>query len=92
MKYTLGNGFVTNPYHVRVIQSSLTRSIEAHFADMKDEITTAFQEEIPLSDETSKCGSIINIISSGLTAWFCRSLGRGPGTENHPPRRVSHEQ
>ncbi|KAJ7143757.1 cytochrome P450 [Mycena epipterygia] len=53
VKYTLGDGFVTNPYHVRVIQSSLTRSIEARFADMKDEITTAFQEEIPLSDETT---------------------------------------
>ncbi|KAJ7871868.1 cytochrome P450 [Mycena olivaceomarginata] len=46
VSYTLGAGFVTNPYHVRVIQSSLTRSINARFADIHDEIVTAFQNEI----------------------------------------------
>jgi hypothetical protein len=46
VNYTLGAGFVTNPYHVRVIQSSLTRSINARFADIHDEIVTAFQDEI----------------------------------------------
>ncbi|KAJ6555170.1 cytochrome P450 [Mycena vulgaris] len=51
--YTLGAGFVTNPYHVRVIQSSLTRNISSRFADMKDEISTAFQDEILLSDDQS---------------------------------------
>ncbi|KAJ7708351.1 cytochrome P450 [Mycena rosella] len=51
--YTLGAGFVTNPYHVRVIQSSLTRNIASRFADMKDEISTAFRDEIPLADDQS---------------------------------------
>ncbi|KAJ7058930.1 cytochrome P450 [Mycena amicta] len=46
VNYTLGAGFVSNPYHVRVIQSSLTRSIAARFADIHDEIVTAFQDEI----------------------------------------------
>jgi hypothetical protein len=35
-----------HPYHVRVIQSSLTRSIGARFADIHDEIVTAFHDEI----------------------------------------------
>ncbi|KAJ7870478.1 cytochrome P450 [Mycena olivaceomarginata] len=34
---TLGPAFVTNDYHVKVIQSSMTRSITARFADIKDE-------------------------------------------------------
>jgi hypothetical protein len=46
VNYTLGAGFVTNPYHIRVIQSSLTRSIGARFADIHDEIVTGFQDEI----------------------------------------------
>ncbi|KAJ7708346.1 cytochrome P450 [Mycena rosella] len=53
VNYTLGAGFVTNPYHVRVIQSSLTRNIASRFADMKDEISTAFRDEIPLADDQS---------------------------------------
>ncbi|KAJ7148805.1 cytochrome P450 [Mycena crocata] len=50
VKYTLGAGFVSNPYHVRVLQSSLTRNISALFSELKDEIFTAFEDEIPLSD------------------------------------------
>ncbi|KAJ7929739.1 cytochrome P450 [Mycena leptocephala] len=46
VNYTLGAGFVMHPYHVRVIQSSLTRSIGARFADIHDEIVTAFHDEI----------------------------------------------
>ncbi|KAJ7192474.1 cytochrome P450 [Mycena haematopus] len=50
VNYTLGAGFVTNPYHVRVIQSSLTRSIKTRFEDIQDEIAVAFQAEICYSD------------------------------------------
>lgn len=52
VKYTLGVGFVNNPYHVRVIQSSLTRSINPRFGEIQDEISTAFQDEIPQSEGT----------------------------------------
>ncbi|KAJ6629856.1 cytochrome P450 [Mycena sp. CBHHK59/15] len=44
--YTLGAGFVTAPYHVRVIQSSLTRNMGARFDDLRDEISAAFGDEV----------------------------------------------
>ncbi|KAF7352018.1 Cytochrome P450 [Mycena venus] len=50
-KYTLGPAFVTNDYHVKVIQSSMTRSLTARFADIKDEVSAAFQDEVILSGE-----------------------------------------
>ncbi|KAJ7162735.1 cytochrome P450 [Mycena crocata] len=46
--YTLGPAFVTNDYHVKVIQSSMTRSITSRFADIKNEVWAAFQDEIQL--------------------------------------------
>ncbi|KAJ7653140.1 cytochrome P450 [Mycena polygramma] len=51
VKYTVGEGFVTDPYHVRVIQSSLTRSIASSFAEIHDEITAAFKDEVGLCED-----------------------------------------
>ncbi|KAF7368811.1 Cytochrome P450 [Mycena venus] len=51
VNYTLGAGFVTNPYHNRVIQTSLTRSTSTRFTDIHDEISTAFQHEIKPSED-----------------------------------------
>ncbi|KAJ7458519.1 cytochrome P450 [Mycena latifolia] len=45
-KYTLGSAFVTDDYHVKVIQSSMTRSITARFTDIRDEVSAAFQDEV----------------------------------------------
>ncbi|KAJ7457533.1 cytochrome P450 [Mycena galericulata] len=49
--YTLGPAFVANDYHVKVIQSAMTRSITARFADIKDEVSAAFQDEVLLSGD-----------------------------------------
>ncbi|KAJ6551781.1 cytochrome P450 [Mycena capillaripes] len=57
VNYTLGAGFVTNPYHVRVIQSSLTRNIGTRFVDIQDEIATAIRDEITLLNTNGRCAA-----------------------------------
>ncbi|KAJ6604022.1 cytochrome P450 [Mycena sp. CBHHK59/15] len=72
--YTLGSTFVTNDYHVKVIQSPLTKSITARFADVKDEVAAAFQDEIPLSGDewTSVPGlmTVLRVISRASNRLF----------------------
>ncbi|KAJ7049341.1 cytochrome P450 [Mycena amicta] len=48
-RWTLGQSFVTNDYHTKVIQSSMTRSISERFGDIKDEVAVAFNDEIRFS-------------------------------------------
>ena len=45
--YTIGKEILDDPYHVLVIRSLLTRNLAAKFPDLKDEITTAFQDLVP---------------------------------------------
>ncbi|KAF8155335.1 cytochrome P450 [Mycena galopus ATCC 62051] len=77
--YTLGSGFVTNPYHVRVIQSSLTRNIGARFEDIHDEIATAFQDEIGLnldSDSDSDLSRVVEWVAVPALRTVLRIVSR----------------
>jgi len=38
-----------NNYHMDVVRTTLTRNIAVRFSDIRDEIITAFSEEIPVS-------------------------------------------
>ncbi|KAF7305651.1 Cytochrome P450 [Mycena chlorophos] len=45
-KWTLGESFITNDYHTKVIQGAMTRSISERFLDVKEEIGLAFEDEL----------------------------------------------
>ncbi|KAK7441541.1 hypothetical protein VKT23_016534 [Stygiomarasmius scandens] len=48
--YTIGKSIHDNSYHLAIIQTTLTRNITARFAEVRDEIVTAFSENIPASE------------------------------------------
>ena len=48
--YTLGPEIRLEPYHVPVVRTSLTRNIAIRFAEIKDEITAAFDDYILVTD------------------------------------------
>lgn len=48
--YTMGAEIVSLEYHADVVRSSLTRNIGAKFPEVRDEIITAFSDEIPTKD------------------------------------------
>jgi len=47
--YTLGPEIRLEPYHIPVVRTSLTRNIATRFAEVKDEITAAFGDYIPVT-------------------------------------------
>ncbi|KAF5327947.1 hypothetical protein D9758_016776 [Tetrapyrgos nigripes] len=50
-RYTVGPELLKSRYHLNVVRGSLTRSIQSTFAEVRDEIQEAFQDEVPLSKE-----------------------------------------
>ncbi|KAG5637312.1 hypothetical protein H0H81_005005 [Sphagnurus paluster] len=50
MDYTIGPEIRLDPYHVAIVQSSLTRNLVECFPDVQDEIATAFAEHIPATE------------------------------------------
>lgn len=52
--YTMGSPIHDDPYHIEVVRGPLTRNIAAKFDDVRDEIVTAFDEQIPPTKEWSK--------------------------------------
>jgi cytochrome P450 len=48
--YTLGRELRLDTYHIPIVRTPLTRSLAVRFADIKDEITAAFGDIIPLND------------------------------------------
>ncbi|THU77012.1 hypothetical protein K435DRAFT_703395, partial [Dendrothele bispora CBS 962.96] len=49
--HTLGKTFRTSNYHFNVVRSTLTRNLGVRFSDVRDEIMTAFSDEIPVSED-----------------------------------------
>jgi hypothetical protein len=45
--WTLGPGIGTDPYHIPIIRSQLTRNLGNFFSDLRDELVLAFEEIIP---------------------------------------------
>ncbi|KAF4574541.1 hypothetical protein EYR36_005885 [Pleurotus pulmonarius] len=50
-KYLLGETVYSTHYHVDFVRSSLTRILAARFDDVRDEITVAFSDNIPLTSD-----------------------------------------
>ncbi|KAK7457858.1 hypothetical protein VKT23_010202 [Stygiomarasmius scandens] len=51
LDYTVGSAVRTNLYHVNVVKGPLTRNISTRFSDIRDEIISAFGDEVPVSDD-----------------------------------------
>ncbi|KAL0567793.1 hypothetical protein V5O48_014203 [Marasmius crinis-equi] len=49
--YTMSPTAHTNPYHINIVRTPLTRNIGARFDDILDETLTAFADSIPLHDD-----------------------------------------
>ncbi|KAG6815628.1 hypothetical protein H0H93_009312, partial [Arthromyces matolae] len=50
VQFTLGPTIATNPYHIPIVRTSLTRSIPSFFPGLHDEVVTGFKAKLPLSD------------------------------------------
>ncbi|KAK1225702.1 hypothetical protein PQX77_011322 [Marasmius sp. AFHP31] len=51
MDYTLGEPFHYDPYQVKIVKGTMTRNIQVRFAEVTDEVVTAFSELIPPRDD-----------------------------------------
>lgn len=51
ISYTLGKEVASNPYHVHVLSTQLTRNLHAILPEIRDEMSLAMQDHIPLTAE-----------------------------------------
>ncbi|KAF7342895.1 Cytochrome P450 [Mycena sanguinolenta] len=72
--WTLGQGFIDNDYHTKVIQSAMTRSITARFTDIRDEVAAAFEDEIKLPGDdwvaAPALATVLRVISRASNRLF----------------------
>ncbi|KAF5343388.1 hypothetical protein D9758_015617 [Tetrapyrgos nigripes] len=71
LDYTLGQPLREHNYHVNVVQNALTRNISARYSDVRDEIITAFSEEIPVTDDWTSINAYDIILRT-----VCRTSNR----------------
>jgi hypothetical protein len=62
VEYTFGPDARDTTYHVDVLLGALTRNIDVRFADVRDEITSAFTDEIPPSEGRFQALSCISCV------------------------------
>ncbi|KAJ8076560.1 hypothetical protein PM082_000983 [Marasmius tenuissimus] len=51
MDYTLGKPAHYDPYQIKTVKGVMTRNIQVRFAEVRDEVVTAFSELLPLRDD-----------------------------------------
>ncbi|KAK1222585.1 hypothetical protein PQX77_014558 [Marasmius sp. AFHP31] len=51
MKYTISPQFMTNPYHIQVVQGALNQNMGARLDDVGEELITAFDRLFPITDD-----------------------------------------
>lgn len=51
ISHTLGREVASNPYHVHVLSTQLTRNLHAILPEIRDEMSLAIQDYIPLTAE-----------------------------------------
>ncbi|KAJ3478574.1 hypothetical protein NLI96_g9659 [Meripilus lineatus] len=69
--YTMGTAISNNPYHVPIIRSQLTRNLSTLFSDIRDELSTAFKDFIPPTDEWTKVTALPTVMQI-----VCRTSNR----------------
>ncbi|KAI0059480.1 cytochrome P450 [Artomyces pyxidatus] len=71
VKYTLGDEVHHDPYHIPIIRSQLTRNLGKLFADVRDELVAAFNDQIPVQDDWVKVP-----ITTAIQQIVCRTSNR----------------
>nr|BAK09398.1 cytochrome P450 [Postia placenta] len=51
VEYTLSPGIHHDSYHIRIVRTQLTRNLGALFSQLRDEIVTAFADQVPLKGD-----------------------------------------
>ncbi|KAJ3489333.1 hypothetical protein NLI96_g2200 [Meripilus lineatus] len=69
--HTIGPDVHHNDYHIQIIRSQLTRNLSALFPDIRDEISTAFSELIPPSQDWTTIVALPTLIQI-----VCRTSNR----------------
>ncbi|KAG7449769.1 cytochrome P450 [Guyanagaster necrorhizus] len=69
--YTLGSSLHSDPYHIDVVRSALTRNIAACFPVVRDEIEASFKDEIPEAEDWKKVPAYSSILQI-----VCRTTNR----------------
>ncbi|KAK7049978.1 hypothetical protein VNI00_005409 [Paramarasmius palmivorus] len=54
VEYTLGEPIAHDPYHIPVVRGPLTKNLGAKFDEVRDEIVTSFNDEMPPTAEWTK--------------------------------------
>ncbi|KAJ4468686.1 cytochrome P450 [Lentinula edodes] len=54
VEYTLSKEVVLHPYHVAIVRTPMTRNIATRFAEVRDEMVSAFADLIPAKDDWVK--------------------------------------
>ncbi|KAG9308978.1 cytochrome P450 [Chiua virens] len=68
----LGSELRTNPYHIPIIRSQLTRNIDALYNDIRNEIVTSFEEVLDLKGHEWMSLSALGIVEKVV----CRTSNR----------------
>ncbi|KAK7049977.1 hypothetical protein VNI00_005408 [Paramarasmius palmivorus] len=82
MEYTMGEPIHRDPYHINIVRGKLTKNLGVKFDDVRDEIVTAFADEMPATSEWTKRSignSIFRIVARASNRLFvglplCREL------------------
>ncbi|KAF5321052.1 hypothetical protein D9619_000106 [Psilocybe cf. subviscida] len=82
LDHTLGPEVTTNPYHLQVVRTTMTRNIGAQFADMRDEAIKAFEEIIPPSSTGWVAVPIFPAVTEVLSRISARLAVGAPLCEN----------
>ncbi|EPS94649.1 hypothetical protein FOMPIDRAFT_1169461 [Fomitopsis schrenkii] len=74
VNYTLGPAIMTNPYHIAIVRSNLTRALGGVFPELRDEIIHSFKAVIPETDDWSRVNvywSVMDIVCRTSNRLFC---------------------
>ncbi|KAK1229505.1 hypothetical protein PQX77_007428 [Marasmius sp. AFHP31] len=69
--YIFGPSLNENPFHIEVIQGALTRHLASMFGEVYDELSQAFNDEIPLTDDWVKVPTLLKTLNI-----VCRTSNR----------------
>ncbi|KAF8967500.1 cytochrome P450 [Flammula alnicola] len=89
LDYTLGPEVTTNPYHINVVRSPMTRNIAAQFDEMRDEATRAFEEIIPSNSNEWVGVPIFSTITEVISRLSARLAVGSPLCQNKEFRDLS---
>lgn len=61
--YIFGHQVEENPYHITVVRQQLTKHLVSIFPDVLDEVTSSFNELIPIEAQDRKSSAVLDFVS-----------------------------